>query len=98
MVLDNAMLLYCVCVCLLVCFVQVECVQWYPADAGLFSTSSRDKKVKIWDPNRMKLVDQFDLDCHIHHHHMSPVATKHSLLAVAGDSGKSGVASPPQKY
>lgn len=67
---------------------QVECVQWYPADAGLFSTSSRDKRVKIWDPNHMKVVDQFDIDCHIHHHQMSPVATKHSLLAVAGDSGK----------
>uniref|UniRef100_A0A0P4WMG1 Uncharacterized protein n=1 Tax=Scylla olivacea TaxID=85551 RepID=A0A0P4WMG1_SCYOL len=67
---------------------QVECVQWYPADAGLFSTSSRDKKIKIWDPNRMKVVDQFDIDCHIHHHQMSPVATKHSLLAVAGDSGE----------
>lgn len=66
----------------------VDCVQWYPADAGLFSTSSRDKKVKIWDPNRMKLVDQFSIDCHVHHHQMSPVATKHSLLAVAGDSGE----------
>ncbi|KAG0726023.1 DNA excision repair protein ERCC-8 [Chionoecetes opilio] len=67
---------------------QVECVQWYPADAGLFSTSSRDKKVKIWDPNRMKLVDQFDMDCHINHHQMSPVATKHSILAVAGENGE----------
>lgn len=36
----------------------------------------------------MKLVDQFSIDCHVHHHQMSPVATKHSLLAVAGDSGE----------
>ena len=39
----------------------------------------------------MKLVDQFDINCHINHHQMSPVATKHSLLAVAGENGKSNV-------
>ncbi|XP_053644254.1 DNA excision repair protein ERCC-8 isoform X2 [Cherax quadricarinatus] len=67
---------------------QVDCVQWYPADAGLFITSSRDKKVKIWDPNHMKTVDQYRIECHILHHCMSPVATKHSLLSVSGDSGE----------
>lgn len=67
---------------------QVDCVQWYPADTGLFVTSSQDKKVKIWDPNHMKPVDQFSIDCHILHHHMSPVAFKHSLLSVAGDTGE----------
>lgn len=36
----------------------------------------------------MKPVEEFNIDCHILHHHMSPVATKHALLAVAGDSGK----------
>lgn len=67
---------------------QVDCVQWYPADTGLFTTSSRDKKVKIWDPNCMKPVDQFRLECHVLHHHMSPVATKHSLLSVGADTGE----------
>ncbi|XP_042223085.1 DNA excision repair protein ERCC-8-like isoform X2 [Homarus americanus] len=67
---------------------QVDCVQWYPADTGLFSTSSKDKLVKIWDPNHMKPVDQFNIDCYVLHHHMSPVASKHSLLSVAGDSGE----------
>ncbi|KAK3875520.1 hypothetical protein Pcinc_019618 [Petrolisthes cinctipes] len=67
---------------------QVECAQWYPTDTGLFSTSSRDKKIKIWDTNYMKPVEEFNIDCHILHHHMSPVATKHALLAVAGDNSE----------
>ncbi|XP_076054075.1 DNA excision repair protein ERCC-8-like [Oratosquilla oratoria] len=66
---------------------KVDCVQWYPADAGLFTTSCQDDRLKVWDPNRMKPVDQFKLDCKICHHHMSPVASKHSLIAAGGDSG-----------
>lgn len=67
---------------------QVDCVQWFPADAGLFVTSSHDKKVKIWNPNYMKPVDQFSIDCDVLHHHMSPVATKHSLLSVSAENGE----------
>lgn len=66
----------------------IECVQWYPADTGLFTTSSKDKTIKIWDPNRMKPVDQFKLACNVLHHHMSPVATKHSLLSASGHTGE----------
>ncbi|XP_068207703.1 DNA excision repair protein ERCC-8-like [Palaemon carinicauda] len=66
----------------------VECVQWYPADTGLFATCSQDKCIKIWDPNRMRPVDQFKFGCNVLHHHMSPVATKHSLLSASGETGE----------
>lgn len=66
----------------------VEIAQWYPADTGLFTTSSFDSRIKVWDPNRMTPVDQFKLPCQVRHHHMSPVATRHSLLAAAGENGQ----------
>ncbi|KAK7085245.1 DNA excision repair protein ERCC-8, partial [Halocaridina rubra] len=64
----------------------VQCIQWYPADTGLFATSCGDKTIKLWDTNRVKPVDQFKLDCCVGQHHMSPVATKHSLLAASADT------------
>lgn len=36
----------------------------------------------------MQNVDDFPLGCKIYHHHMSPVASKHSILAAAGETGK----------
>ena len=36
----------------------------------------------------MKTIDQFKPNCKVNHHHMSPVASKHSNLAVAGLTGE----------
>ena len=62
---------------------SVECVQWYPFDTGLFITSGMDKQLKIWDTNSMKPADTFDFEGRVFQHHMSQIATKNCLVAVA---------------
>lgn len=34
---------------------SVETVQWYPHDTGMFTSSSFDKTLKIWDTNTLKV-------------------------------------------
>uniref|UniRef100_A0A8C0FTN6 DNA excision repair protein ERCC-8 n=1 Tax=Bubo bubo TaxID=30461 RepID=A0A8C0FTN6_BUBBB len=67
---------------------SVETVQWYPHDTGMFTSSSFDKTLKIWDTNVLQPVDTFSFDGTVYSHHMSPVATKHTLIAVGTKSPK----------
>uniref|UniRef100_A0A8C6YL83 ERCC excision repair 8, CSA ubiquitin ligase complex subunit n=1 Tax=Nothoprocta perdicaria TaxID=30464 RepID=A0A8C6YL83_NOTPE len=60
---------------------SVETVQWYPHDTGMFTSSSFDKTLKIWDTNTLQPADVFHFDGTVYSHHMSPVATKHCLIA-----------------
>lgn len=62
---------------------SVECVQWYPFDTGLFTTSSMDKTLKIWDTNMMKPAEVLCFKGRISQHQMSKVISKNSLIAVA---------------
>lgn len=62
---------------------SVECVQWYPFDSGLFITSGMDKQLKIWDTNCMKPADTFSFEGRVFQHHMSHIATRNCLVAVA---------------
>jgi len=62
---------------------SVECVQWYPFDTGLFITSGMDKKLKVWDTNCMKPADTFSFEGRVFQHHMSHIATRNCLVAVA---------------
>lgn len=34
----------------------VTSLSWYPADNGLFVTSSYDSTIKVWDTNEMKVT------------------------------------------
>ncbi|ESO92598.1 hypothetical protein LOTGIDRAFT_233046 [Lottia gigantea] len=61
---------------------SVETVQWYPLDTGLFTTSGTDKELKVWDTNKLLPADSYSFEGIIYSHHMSPVSTKHSLIAV----------------
>ncbi|OXB60120.1 hypothetical protein ASZ78_008426, partial [Callipepla squamata] len=61
---------------------SVETVQWYPHDTGMFTSSSFDKTLKIWDTNTLQPADVFQFEGTVYSHHMSPVATKHCLIAV----------------
>lgn len=61
---------------------SVETVQWYPHDTGMFTSSSMDMKLKIWDTNTLVPADVFEFDKPIYNHDMSPIATKHTLIAV----------------
>ncbi|XP_026098691.1 DNA excision repair protein ERCC-8-like [Carassius auratus] len=61
---------------------SVETVQWYPHDTGMFVSSSFDKTMKVWDTETLKPAEEFQFDGNVYCHHMSPVARKHSLVAV----------------
>ncbi|XP_006047022.1 DNA excision repair protein ERCC-8 isoform X3 [Bos indicus] len=61
---------------------SVETVQWYPHDTGMFTSSSFDKTLKVWDTNTLQIADVFNFEETVYSHHMSPVATKHCLVAV----------------
>ncbi|XP_045157831.2 DNA excision repair protein ERCC-8-like [Mercenaria mercenaria] len=65
---------------------SVETVLWYPLDTGMFTSSGTDKLLKIWDTNRLKPADQYEFSGVVCNHHMSPIATKHCLIAVATQS------------
>ncbi|KAM6304072.1 DNA excision repair protein ERCC-8 isoform 3-T3 [Podargus strigoides] len=67
---------------------SVETVQWYPHDTGMFTSSSFDKTLKIWDTNTLQPADVFHFEGTVYSHHMSPVATKHCLIAVGTKSPK----------
>uniref|UniRef100_A0A8D0G861 ERCC excision repair 8, CSA ubiquitin ligase complex subunit n=1 Tax=Sphenodon punctatus TaxID=8508 RepID=A0A8D0G861_SPHPU len=60
---------------------SVETVQWYPHDTGMFTSSSFNKTLKIWDTNTLQPADVFNFEATVYSHHMSPVATKHCLIA-----------------
>uniref|UniRef100_A0A8D0G7Z3 DNA excision repair protein ERCC-8 n=1 Tax=Sphenodon punctatus TaxID=8508 RepID=A0A8D0G7Z3_SPHPU len=67
---------------------SVETVQWYPHDTGMFTSSSFNKTLKIWDTNTLQPADVFNFEATVYSHHMSPVATKHCLIAVGTKSPK----------
>ncbi|CAO3663371.1 unnamed protein product [Rhizopus microsporus] len=60
----------------------VTSLSWYPADNGLFVTSSYDSTIKVWDTNEMKAVEEFNMECRVHCQAMSSIAN-HSLVASA---------------
>ncbi|XP_056145369.1 DNA excision repair protein ERCC-8 [Lampris incognitus] len=61
---------------------SVETVQWYPCDTGMFISSSFDKTMKVWDTETLRPAEIFQFEENIYCHHMSPIARKHSLIAV----------------
>ncbi|XP_026870167.1 DNA excision repair protein ERCC-8 isoform X1 [Electrophorus electricus] len=61
---------------------SVETVQWYPYDTGMFLSSSFDKTMKVWDTETLKPAEVFQFEGNVYCHHMSPIARKHSLIAV----------------
>ncbi|RMC04506.1 hypothetical protein DUI87_18952 [Hirundo rustica rustica] len=42
---------------------SVETVQWYPHDTGMFTSSSFDKTLKIWDTNTLQVTDKKYWQC-----------------------------------
>ncbi|XP_014671566.1 PREDICTED: DNA excision repair protein ERCC-8-like isoform X2 [Priapulus caudatus] len=62
---------------------SVETVQWYPADSGMFVSSSFDKTLKVWDTNTLVPVETVACRERVYCHRLSKIATKHCLIAVA---------------
>ncbi|XP_026177933.2 DNA excision repair protein ERCC-8 isoform X2 [Mastacembelus armatus] len=67
---------------------SVETVQWYPYDTGMFVTSSFDKTMKVWDTEMLKPAEVFEFEGNVYSHHLSPIARKHSLIAVGTKNPK----------
>ncbi|GFO05103.1 DNA excision repair protein ercc-8 [Plakobranchus ocellatus] len=65
---------------------SIETVQWYPLDTGIFTSSGTDRVLKIWDANRLQTAEEYSFNGIVHCHHMSPVATRHTMVAVGTDS------------
>uniref|UniRef100_A0A3P8WL11 Excision repair cross-complementation group 8 n=1 Tax=Cynoglossus semilaevis TaxID=244447 RepID=A0A3P8WL11_CYNSE len=61
---------------------SVETVQWYPYDTGMIVSSSFDKTMKVWDTETLKPAEVFEFEGNVYSHHLSPIARKHSLIAV----------------
>ncbi|GJJ70795.1 DNA excision repair protein ERCC-8 [Entomortierella parvispora] len=57
-------------------------VRWYPFDNGMFTSSSFDSSIKVWDTNTMEVACTFDLNNKVYSHAMSSKAT-HGLIAAA---------------
>lgn len=52
---------------------SINTVEWYPADNGLFVTSSSDGNVCLWDANSSsKPVDKYDLEELVTRHQINP--------------------------
>ncbi|ORY51593.1 WD40 repeat-like protein [Rhizoclosmatium globosum] len=65
---------------------SVTGVSWYPHDAGLFTSSSSDKTVKVWDANVMQPACTFNLKEKVYVHTLSPVSSVYSLIAAGTES------------
>ncbi|KAI8590429.1 WD40-repeat-containing domain protein [Geranomyces variabilis] len=55
--------------------------QWFPTDNGLFTTSSMDGTVKVWDTNTMECACVFEIEQHVYDQAISPIAQSHNLIA-----------------
>ncbi|UYV67380.1 ERCC8 [Cordylochernes scorpioides] len=62
---------------------SVASVQWYPPDTGLFTSSSMDKQLRVWDTNLQRCVEQFIFPYHVNAHHVS--SQNSSLIAAIED-------------
>ncbi|RPB12099.1 WD40 repeat-like protein [Morchella conica CCBAS932] len=60
----------------------ISSISFYPADHGLFITSSFDKTVKAWDTNAMEYVTEFNLEEIVYSAVMAPKSF-HTMVAVS---------------
>ncbi len=58
-------------------------VCWFPFDTGLFVTGSMNTKVTCYDTNAFAVASTFTLSEPVYAVALSPVATKHTLIATA---------------
>ena len=65
---------------------SVETVQWYPQDNGLFTSSSVDKSLRVWDANALQAVEKFFFDGIVYNHEIGRTVQSHSLIAAATEN------------
>ena len=59
----------------------ISVVEWYVHDNGIFTTSSKDKFVRVWDANELCVVEKFKFSAPVYTHSM---ATSESHCLIAG--------------
>lgn len=62
----------------------ISCVVWYPHDTGMFISSSFDGTIKVWDTNTLE-SESFHLNQRVYTIALSPISTRHCLIASATD-------------
>ncbi|KAJ2872067.1 hypothetical protein GGH93_004330 [Coemansia aciculifera] len=63
----------------------VSGIDWYPLDNGMFTTSSFDHTLRVWDAESMTEACQFDLESRVFSHCMSYTGG-HALIAATDES------------
>ena len=58
----------------------ISAVEWYVHDNGIFTTSSVDKMVRIWDTNELCVVEKFKFSGPVYTHSMAS-SESHCLIA-----------------
>ncbi|ESN93569.1 hypothetical protein HELRODRAFT_88668 [Helobdella robusta] len=66
-------------------YFSVGSIQWYPHDTGIFTSSGREKLLKLWDSNNLKVVTQFTFEECVNCHKMAGFKP---IIAVGSDSDK----------
>jgi len=59
----------------------VSSLAWYTHDTGMFFSGSFDRMVNVWDTNTQQVVCQFEMESPVYSIGLSPVATRHTLVA-----------------
>ncbi|KAJ1977901.1 hypothetical protein H4R34_003412, partial [Dimargaris verticillata] len=64
----------------------VSDIHWYPFDTGLFTTTSYDQTLKVWDTNSLQCASTFALGHRIFSHAVSSIASHCLIAANTADS------------
>jgi len=62
-------------------------VKWYPHDTGIFTSSSADNNLRVWDTNELTVVETFKFSKLLCTH---AVANSSSHSLIAGERGGEG--------
>ncbi|KAL5487287.1 hypothetical protein EMCRGX_G019870 [Ephydatia muelleri] len=65
----------------------ISTVQWYPHDTGMFTSSSLDRSLSVWDTNQLCVVERFKFTEAVYTHSMASSGT-HCLTAAGGGECK----------
>ncbi|KAJ1337110.1 hypothetical protein BSLG_006583 [Batrachochytrium salamandrivorans] len=65
---------------------KITGVCWFPRDTGLFTTSSLDRSIKVWDSASLEVAFIFRLEDSVITHALSPIASTHALIAAGTDA------------
>ena len=67
---------------------SVETVQWYAHDTGMFTSSSVDNSLRVWDTNVLEMVEKFTFGGIVYNHQIGRNARKHCLIAAATEDSR----------